>query len=458
MKLPNLTFKPDLEREFIKDYNINSLLFIRLALILTIVLYAIFGVLDFWTLPATREKAWIIRFGVVLPVLSALIALSYVKKAWTYIQSGLLLGGVITGIGIVAMIGFAEEYEPGYSSYYSGLMIVIAGIFTILRLRFYYAIIASLIIVAAYELVALFLQDMTVHGFESRRFLVFINNNFFFLSALAVGVFASFTLEYYIRQVFRQRKIIDLDNRRITALLDSIGKELVIARAMQRSIMPEKPPQIEGARINVIYKPMEELGGDYYDFIDLGEKRKGIFISDATGHGIPAALVTSMLKTLVSSAGDAVHDPGMLLSYINRGIKDIATTGFITACYAILDTSAMELVYARAGHPFPIVCRRGETIVLASRGSFIGPIQDIRFESKRIGLQPGDRILLFTDGLTEASDKSGHLFENILCKEVLRSLQKEGAPFLNQLYHELVSFRGSEIFEDDMCLIGIEIL
>lgn len=457
IRFGRLKFEPSLEREFIRDYNINSLSFIRLALLLVIVLYGLFGILDIWILPATRNIAWIIRFGIVIPFLTAMIALSYVKQMHRYIQAALLIMGVITGGGIVAMIAFAEEHEPGYSFYYAGLMLVIFGIYTILRLRFYFAIISSLAVVAVYEYVAVFVNDMTAGGLSNPKFLVFMNNNFFFISSAVVGMFASFTLEYYIREVFQQRKIIDEDRKRIGALLDTFGKELALARIIQRSIMPGVPPSIDGAVVTVIYRPMEELGGDFYDFIPLGNGKMGFFISDVSGHGIPAALVTGILKSLVSSAGEAAGVPGAMMKYINRGIKDLSSGDFVTACYCILDMRNMELVYARAGHPYPLLIRGSETISLESRGNFLGRMISTEFETKSERLRSGDRILLYTDGLSEARNSAGEEFEKYLHGEVFPMICGTDLPLLGTIYDRLVSFRSNDRFDDDICLIGIDI-
>ncbi|MBP7735163.1 MAG: serine/threonine-protein phosphatase [Spirochaetes bacterium] len=459
MKIKPVSLKFDLalEQEFIKDYNINSLSFIRLALILTIVLYAMFAILDIWIIPVTRPVAWLIRFGIVIPFVAAMIALSYVKKFQPYTQSALLLTGVVTGFGISAMIAFTKACEIGYQRYYAGLMLVIFGIYTILRLRFYYAIISSLIVVASYEIVAVFVQGLTEGGFAGRRFLIFINNNFFFLSATCIGIFASFTLEYYIREVFKQRKTIDDDRHRIKTLLDTYGKQLALARTIQRSIMPDIPPHIDRALVTMMYKPMEELGGDYYDFIPLGEGKTGFFISDVTGHGIPAALVTTMLKTVVRSTREIAWDPGNFLAHLNSRLANLASVGFVTACYGVLDMPAMEFLYARAGHPFPILVRDGSASALESRGGFIGPMQKNNFETKSVSLKPGDRILLYTDGLIEAENEKGELFEHVLLDKMPQHLGDAQTGFLDAIYASLVSFRGDDHFEDDICMVGIEI-
>lgn len=457
IKFGRLKFDRALEREFIRDYNINSLAFIRMALLLVILLYGLFGILDIWILPSTRNIAWIIRFGIVIPFLSSMIALSYVKRMERYIQVALLVMGVITGVGIVAMLAFAKESEPGYDFYYAGLMLVIFGIYTILRLRFHYAIVSSLAIVAAYEYVAVFINGMTAGGLDSPKFLVFLNNNFFFLSATVIGVFASFTLEYYIREVFQQRKIIDDDRKRIRGLLAGIGKELILARNIQRSIIPQVPPKIEGADVTLIYRPMEDLGGDFCDFIQLGGGRTGFFISDVSGHGIPAALVTAMLKSLTGSARDSAGDPGAFMQYINRGLKVLASGDFVTACYCILDMRVMELVYIRAGHAYPILMRDSDIIPLKSRGGFMGRMQNSEFETKAVSLRSGDRILLYTDGLMEARNGAGQAFESHLHDAVFPMICGTDRPLLDTIYTSLVSFRGNDRFDDDVCMIGIEI-
>jgi hypothetical protein len=455
--LERLRFPAELEREFIQDYNINSLFFIRLAIVLIILLYSLFGVLDIWMLPRTRNIAWLIRFGALVPLLLATLALTYNRRFQKYIQTVSLVMGAVAGAGIIAMLAFSMDSEPGYTTYYAGLMLVIAGVFTILRLRFYYAIISSLIIVAGYEFVAVFVQDMTAGGFSNPRFPVFINSNFFLISQTVIGLFACFTLEYYIRQVFFQRKKISEDSKRIAGLLRTVREELQIAQRMQRSIIPARPPVLDGAVFTAVYRPMEELGGDYYDFIDLGGGRTGIIISDVSGHGVPAALVTSMLKTLVSSSVEVRLLPDRFLSYLNRRMREQMSSGFITAFYAVLNEATRELRYARAGHPSPLLLRGGEIIRLDTRGGCIAAFTDMEFEMKSIRLQAGDRIIFYTDGLTEAKNGEGKLFEEMLFGEVIPSLGSVTGDYVQAIFDALVAFRGSESFSDDVCIIGLEV-
>ncbi len=132
--------------------------------------------------------------------------------------------------------------------------------------------------------------------------------------------------------------------------------------------------------------------------------------------------------------------------------------GFVTACYGILDMPAMEFTYARAGHPCPILVRNGRAIHLESRGGFIGPMQKNDFETKSAPLKQGDRILLYTDGLIETRNCPNEMFENVLLKELLPSLDDSRNGFLDAIYARLVSFRGDDHFEDDICMVGIEIL
>ncbi|HNW26992.1 MAG TPA: PP2C family protein-serine/threonine phosphatase [Spirochaetota bacterium] len=142
----------------------------------------------------------------------------------------------------------------------------------------------------------------------------------------------------------------------------------------------------------------------------------------------------------------------------SRITTSLAAMGFVTACYGILDMPSMEFTYARAGHPCPILVRNGQPIHLESRGGFIGPMQKNDFETRSAPLKQGDRILLYTDGLIEAKNGDDRMFEKILWEEVLPSAGGPGADFLDEIYRKLVSFKGGDHFEDDICMVGIEIM
>jgi len=197
----NLKFDKNKESGFQKDYFSKSEKIIRIGLGLGIFLYAVFGILDIWILPETKHIAWIIRFAVVVPVFLILLLLTKSGIFKKYHQILLSLGGLVAGLGIIVMIAFSNKNEPGYHYYYSGLILVIMWVHTFVRLRFVSSTVVSLLITLCYEITAIFFQDL-LNG-ESA---VFFNNNFFFISANVIGMFASYNLESLSRKEFIHRK------------------------------------------------------------------------------------------------------------------------------------------------------------------------------------------------------------------------------------------------------------
>ncbi|OHD62812.1 MAG: hypothetical protein A2176_02935 [Spirochaetes bacterium RBG_13_51_14] len=208
-KLPRLTFKhvvtkfpEELENVFYEDFYLASLNIVRVALILHIALYALFGILDIWIVPLHKNIVWAIRFIVVCPVLIIVLILTFYSFFKRHMQ--IILSGVsfLSGFGIVLMIGFSIESELGFKFYYAGLMLVLMWVYALARIRFNYGTATSWLITISYEIVAIVANNMLQ---TLENITVFINNNFFFISANIIGMFASFTIEWYMRKNFLLR-------------------------------------------------------------------------------------------------------------------------------------------------------------------------------------------------------------------------------------------------------------
>ena len=218
--LPDFKFRFDesSERIFLDDYIRNSLVVIRVGYFLGILLFAAFGILDIWMVPETLNIAWFIRFAIVIPILLLTIVVSFTDFFRQYNQIILITSSAIIGLGIVVMIAFAKPTELGYNFYYSGLMLVIFMIYTFIRLRFWNSIISALTITLGYELIAVFIQHLTSAGMKSENMMVFINNNFFFISANIIGMWASYYIEKLQRSNFLQKRIILEENVRVQSI------------------------------------------------------------------------------------------------------------------------------------------------------------------------------------------------------------------------------------------------
>ena len=245
-----------------------------------------------------------------------------------------------------------------------------------------------------------------------------------------------------------------------------LDDELRIAREIQKSLLPVDLPRIEGLDIADLCEPAREVGGDYYDFFILGPRRLGVMIADVSGKGTSAALYMAELKGLMLALSHDAPSPRQLLIDVNRRIVDhLDNRSFITMTYAVLDLDAATLTCARAGHtPLIAVNDRGTDIVLPS-GMILGvrlPDATRRFEDLLVEhvrpVAPGDVIVLFTDGITEAMDAQGELFgDNALASVVYSHRHLDAAGIRERVLREVRAFVGDAEPHDDMTMIVLKL-
>jgi predicted ester cyclase len=192
---------------------------------------------------------------------------------------------------------------------------------------------------------------------------------------------------------------------------ERVEQDLRMARSIQQASLPKEVPEPEGWEIAPFYRPAREVGGDFYDFHLLSEGRLGVVVGDATGKGMPAALVMSTTCGMLQLAAQALDSssPAEILSRVNETLLSrIPPNMFVTCFYAVLDPKSGHLVYANAGHDLPYVHRVGDdSEELRARGMPLGLMPGMSYEQKEIVLEPGDIALLYSDGLVEAHDPKG---------------------------------------------------
>jgi phosphoserine phosphatase RsbU/P len=240
----------------------------------------------------------------------------------------------------------------------------------------------------------------------------------------------------------------------------TIQKELETARQIQLSILPSVIPKIEGLDIAARYIPMTSVAGDFYDFILVDEKHIGILVADVSGHGMPAALIASMLKIALSSQVAHAADPAQVLSGLNQALCGKFQHHFVTAAYLFVDMQNRTLTYAGAGHP-PLLLWGGSKAVrsVEENGLFLGKFSFATYSSVELPLKAGDRILLYTDGIPETANPAGVEFGTDGFKQFLETEQSTSADnFADQLLGELSrwSARGlATDLDDDITIAAI---
>jgi serine phosphatase RsbU (regulator of sigma subunit) len=190
---------------------------------------------------------------------------------------------------------------------------------------------------------------------------------------------------------------------------ERIDQELQVARRIQQASLPKEVPTLEGWQITPYYQPAREVGGDFYDFHFLSEGRLGVVVGDATGKGVPAALVMSTTCGMLRLAAQSYSSPGEMLQRVNEALFPyIPPSMFVTCFYAVLDPESGLLRYANAGHDLPYLHHDGAAEELRARGMPLGLMPGMSYEEKEITLEVGDSALFYSDGLVEAHDSQRH--------------------------------------------------
>jgi phosphoserine phosphatase RsbU/P len=243
----------------------------------------------------------------------------------------------------------------------------------------------------------------------------------------------------------------------------AIQKELETARQIQLSILPSEIPKIEGLDIAARYVPMTAVAGDFYDFIVVDDKHIGILVADVSGHGMPAALIASMLKIALSAQGAHAADPAQVLLGLNQALCGKFQHHYVTAAYLFVDMQKRTLTYAGAGHP-PLLLRDGASKVVrgvAENGLFLGRFPFATYSSVELPLTAGDRALLYTDGIPETTNPAGVEFGAACFNQLLETEQSTSADhFADRLLEELSrwSAQGSDDeLDDDITMVAIHV-
>lgn len=197
------------------------------------------------------------------------------------------------------------------------------------------------------------------------------------------------------------------DARRLVAL----DRELSIAREIQYSILPQTMPRLPGVTVAARYRPMTSVAGDFYDFLQLDEERVGVLVADVSGHGVPAALIASMVKVALAAQQSCADRPADVLAGMNRALVGRLASRYVTAAYLFIDRRQGTLRYAAAGHPPMLhLGKRGNVQQIEENGVLLGFLEDACYTTCEKRFEPGDRLLLYTDGLIEAENAAGDFY------------------------------------------------
>jgi phosphoserine phosphatase RsbU/P len=243
--------------------------------------------------------------------------------------------------------------------------------------------------------------------------------------------------------------------------LAAIRAELETARQIQLSILPADVPRVPGLDMAARYVPMTAVAGDFYDFMVVDEKRVGILVADVSGHGMPAALIASMLKIAFAAQSAHAHDPALVLLGLNQALCGKFGGRYVTAAYALIDTEKRTLRYAGAGHP-PLIMRdhaTGNARRLLENGLFLGYFPVATYSAAETPFREGDWLLAYTDGVTEMTDASEEQFgEERLERFLAEHHDLPPAAFADRLLDRLSLWSGrasGQDPDDDVTLLAV---
>ncbi|MFQ5945234.1 MAG: PP2C family protein-serine/threonine phosphatase [Anaerolineae bacterium] len=240
---------------------------------------------------------------------------------------------------------------------------------------------------------------------------------------------------------------------------ERIERDLQLAQGIMDSLIPQEFPEFEGVSLAARIVPAREIGGDFYEAIKLDEDHLGVFICDVVGKSIAAALFVAVARGLILAETERTRSPRTALLRIHRLLLRAAeATSFITMFYGVLDRKVGALRYARAGHEPPILFKgdTAETQILNAPGTLLGILPEVSLEEEEVPFEPGDLLVLYTDGLTEAADPRGEFFGRTRLEELIATTNHLTLEALCQnIVESAVSFQGTAERHDDMAVLAV---
>lgn len=240
---------------------------------------------------------------------------------------------------------------------------------------------------------------------------------------------------------------------------EKLEEQMQIAKDVQSSLLPANPPEIEGYDIAGICIPTYEIGGDYYDYINLGENNLAIVIADVSGDGIPAALIMAAFRAILRNKLKLIQAPAEIMNLLNEQIPEVSRKrDFITAFYGKLNFKEHKFTFTNSGHNPPVLMRSdGQMEFLETGGPSLNIVREANFASSSVNLAPGDQIIFYTDGVTEIFNRNSkeYGFER-LQKVILNSKDSSADEILNKIVASTKNFAGTNLYRDDFTLVVLK--
>jgi serine phosphatase RsbU (regulator of sigma subunit) len=242
---------------------------------------------------------------------------------------------------------------------------------------------------------------------------------------------------------------------------ERLERELELAREVQQSMLPRVFPVVPGYTFAARNCPARQVGGDFYDVIRLGQDGFGLVIADVSDKGMPAALYMALTRSLILAEAQRERSPRAVLANVNRLLLELGRTDmFVTVFYGVVDARTQRLSFCRAGHDYPVLLRHGTVRTLKGGGAFLGFLDqdELGLTEEQIDLLPGDRLVLYTDGLTDASAPDGELLGlGRLCELLQGCTEPEPSDLCDAVFNSVSDYQEDAEQFDDMTMLVVQV-
>ncbi|MCW7528674.1 serine/threonine-protein phosphatase [Leptospira sp. 2 VSF20] len=237
-----------------------------------------------------------------------------------------------------------------------------------------------------------------------------------------------------------------------------LEQDLFFASQLQSYLLPKEHPNINGIRIHTTYLPMQQVGGDLYDWVELDKNRLLLLIADVAGHGVPAAFVSSMVKVQFRESTKKINSPKEVLEHMNQALTSLVSRYFITACSALIDTNSNTITFSTAGHPNPLIYNRvtGKFEFMNIKGPIIGWRESFTYSEWTHNMKTGDRYFFFTDGVTEARAENKLFGESKILDLLERGKEKDIKTLSQEIIVQISRFSEEEL-KDDVTFFFVDV-
>ncbi|HCX65413.1 MAG TPA: hypothetical protein DHN33_09410 [Eubacteriaceae bacterium] len=256
-------------------------------------------------------------------------------------------------------------------------------------------------------------------------------------------------------------------NKELQYKNDIFSKQLEFAQNIQKSIIPSTgSQQINGIDLFSYLKPFRKVGGDFYDLFPLSDQKLGVSIADMAGDGIDAAMITSMLKLILThckKSDSVLESPKTVMEYVEEDVNEVIPNNYFSMIYLVLDAGERTITYTNAGHPTPILYRKKQNSfqMLKANMPLVGLNQymlDPKFKQNTVQYEPGDQLFLYTDGIPETRNIKGEFYNIDRMLDSIKASKEKGIDRIcEKLIQHLNAYRGSLSQDDDLCLIGLQL-